>query len=146
MAEWPGESHPGLSGGVLFPDGCRALSRPGDRVLIAVDTAGRWPAEVDVTALAKRAATTRGLQATEAEIGTYLSRVVLAGESPLSAFDDQKKAAVVPVFATAGLLVSFSGNYDDQWAYLDAIWNAVDAADQAPPALLPAMVLRFGRK
>lgn len=113
---------------------------------IAVDTSGRWPVDVDVKALAKRAATTRGSQVTEAEISTYLSRVVLAGESPLSVFEDQKKAAVIPVFATADLLVSFSGNYADQWEYLDEIWNAVDAADQAAPAVLPAMVFRFGRK
>lgn len=112
---------------------------------IAVDVSERWPTEADVKALARNAADTKGTQVTADEIGAYLSRVVLAGE-PLSVFDDQKKAAVTPVFALADLLVTFCGQHQDQWDYLDEIWAGVEAADQAPPAVLPAMVFRFGRK
>lgn len=113
---------------------------------IAVRTSKRWPTEADVKALAEHAATTTGAQVTRDEISAYLSRVVLGSESPLAVFDDATRAAVIPVFATAYLLLSFSGQYDDQWKYLDAIWNAIDAADQATPDVLPAMVFRFGRK
>lgn len=112
---------------------------------IAVRVSERWPVEADVQALAKRAATSPNSQVTADEISAYLARVVLGGESPLTVFDDQKKAAVIPVFATADLLVSYCAQHEDQWAYLDEIWNAVDVADQTPPAVLPAMVFRFGR-
>lgn len=113
---------------------------------IAVDISERWPTEADIKALAKHAADTPGTQVTQDEIAAHLSRVVLAGESPLSVFDDQQKAAVIPVFVLGNMLLSFHGRYENQWAYLDEIWNAVDAADQAAPAVLPAMVFRFGRK
>lgn len=112
---------------------------------IAVDTSKRWPNEADVRALAKHAATTKGSQVSEDEIVAYLSRVVLAGESPLSVFGSDR-AALIPLFATADLLVSFSGRFADQWAYLDSIWNAVDVADQVEDDVLPATVFRFGRK
>lgn len=112
---------------------------------IAVQVSERWPNAADVQALAKHAATSPNSQVTADEISAYLSRVVLAGE-PLSVFDDQKKMAVTPVFALADLLVSYCAQHEDQWAYLDEIWAGVEAADQAPPAVLPAMVFRFGRK
>jgi hypothetical protein len=113
---------------------------------IAIQVSERWPNGDDVQALAKRAATSPNSQVTADEISAYLSRVVLAGESPLAGVDDQKKASVIPVFATANLLVSYCAQHEDQWAYLDEIWAGVDAADQAAPAVLPAMVFRFGRK
>lgn len=112
---------------------------------IAVSTSKRWPEEVDVQALARNSATAPHSQVTEAEIRDYLSRVVLGSESPIDVFDGNR-AAIIPLFATANLLLRFSGLYEDQWKYLDAIWNAVDAADHVAPDILPAMVFRFGRK
>ncbi|MBO0802199.1 MAG: hypothetical protein J2P25_03875 [Nocardiopsaceae bacterium] len=112
---------------------------------IAIDTASRWPNQADIKALAKHAATTRGSQVTESEISDYLSRVVLGSDNPLDVFQGNR-AAIIPLFATANLLVSYSGLYADQWEYLDAIWNAIDEADQLQPAVLPAATFRLGRK
>lgn len=113
---------------------------------ISVDISKRWPGEADVKALARHAAAVPSSQVTETEIIDYLSRIVLAGESPLTVFPDAQKAAMAPLFATADLLVAFSGNYADQWSYLDAIWNAIDAASQVKPDIVPAVVFQFGRK
>lgn len=112
---------------------------------IAIDTSRRWPNEADIKALAKHAATTRGSQVTESEISDYLSRVVLGSDNPLDVFEGNR-AAIIPLFATANLLVSYSGLYENQWKYLDAIWNAIDAADQLEPVVLPAAMFRFARK
>lgn len=111
---------------------------------IAVDVPGRWPSEADVNSLAKHAATTKGSQVTEDEIAAYLSRVVLKGESVLSVFG--QKGALIPVFALADLIASFSGDYDTQWQYLDAIWNAIDAAAALDSSVPPAVVYAYLKK
>lgn len=113
---------------------------------IAVRVSTRWPQEVDIKALAKHAATTKGARYTQDEIAAYLSRVVLRSESPLALFEDQEKAAVLPIFATAYLLLSFSAQYDTQWKFLDAIWNSIEVSDQLPDDVLPGAVFRFLRK
>lgn len=112
---------------------------------IAIDASERWPREVDIRELAKRAATTRGSQVTESEISEYLSRVVLGSENPLDVFEGNR-AAIIPLFATADLLLTFHARYANQWKYLDAIWNAIEVADQLEPVVLPAAMFRFARK
>lgn len=111
---------------------------------IAVSAANGWPTDADITTMARHAATTKRSQVTEQEISDYISRVVLKNESPLTVFDGSSKAAVIPVFSTAVLLVSFHGRYDDQWQYLDAIWNAINAAENVDDAVVPAVIYAHG--
>lgn len=108
---------------------------------IAVDTPGRWPTGADVKALAKHAAGTRiGKHLTEDEIASFLSRVVLGSESPLTVFEGDEKAALIPVLATASLLAGF-GPAGQSWAdYLDTIWNSLDAAESVKAPVVSAVI------
>lgn len=112
---------------------------------IAVRVSKRWPNETDIGILAKRAADVRDTQVTESEIIAYLSRVVLGTDNPVDVFEGSR-AAIIPLFATANLLLSYSAQYDTQWKFLDAIWNAIDVADQLEDDVLPAATFRFTRK
>lgn len=113
---------------------------------IAVRTSKRWPNDADIRALAEYAASSPGSQVTEEEIAAYLSRVVLADESPLKVFPGDKKAGMIPLFATANLLMSFHGQYENQWKYLDDIWNALDAAETLNDSVPPAVVFLYGKR
>lgn len=113
---------------------------------IAVDASARWPRDVDVRELAKHAADTPDTQVTEDEIREYLSRVVLGNEAVLTVFAGNEKAGLIPLFVTGNLLLSFHGRYKNQWKYLDAIWNALAAAEAADASVAPAMVYLYGRK
>lgn len=110
---------------------------------MAVDTARRWPSSADVKALARHAADTPGAQVSEAEISEYLARVVIGNESPLVVFEGNEKAPLIPLFATAVMLVTFSGSYRDQWEYLDAIWNSLDAAEAVQASVAPAVTYLY---
>lgn len=110
---------------------------------IAVHVSGRWPTDADLAAIAKRAARP---YVTEDEIRRYFARVVFHSESPLGVFDDQKRAAMIPLFTLAGLLSAFGPKDTDQWGYLDQIWNAINAAESLNDAVVPAVVYQFGRK
>jgi hypothetical protein len=113
---------------------------------ISVHVSERWPRDVDVRELAKRAVkTTAGREVTEDEISTYLSRVVLGNESVLEAFPGDKKAGIIPLFTTAALLASFGPKGLTQWEYLDSIWNALDTAEAADDSVAPAMVYLYGK-
>lgn len=112
---------------------------------MAVDTARRWPNSADIDALARNAADSPGAQVTEDEIREYLARVVLGNEQVLAVFEGNEKAPLIPLFAAAVMLLSFHGLYEDQWAYLDAIWNSLDAAEAAPAAVAPATVYLYGK-
>jgi hypothetical protein len=112
---------------------------------IAVRVSKRWPNEADIHSIARQASRAPATQVTEAEITDYLSRVVLGSGNPLDVFEGSR-AAVIPLFATANLLLSYSARYDTQWKFLDAIWNAIDEADQLKDDVLPAATFRFARK
>jgi hypothetical protein len=112
---------------------------------IAVSTSRRWPQEADVQALARNSVKAPHSQVTEAEIHDYLARVVLASENPLTVFEGSR-AALIPLFATANLLLRFSGEYEDQWKYLDAIWNSLDAAEATSTDVAPGVVYLYSRK
>jgi hypothetical protein len=110
---------------------------------IAIDVSERWPAEGDLRAIASHASqSAANLPVTEDEIYTYLSRVVLGFESPLIVFADQEKAAMIPLFATADLLLSYGRQELDWSEYLDLIWDGIEVAEQTKPAALPALMYR----
>jgi hypothetical protein len=39
-----------------------------------------------------------------------------------------------------------TGQHENQWTYLDTIWNAINEADQLDPVVLPAATFRLARK
>jgi hypothetical protein len=59
---------------------------------------------------------------------------------------DNLAPAVRLVHITAQMLIAFRlGDGHDLWRYLDTVWNAVEAAEQADLSLLPALILRSQR-
>lgn len=131
--------------GDIGPDGYQAV---GPLLImasgyIAVATARRWPNTADIKALARHAATAPGAQVTEDEIREYLTRVVIGDEFTMDVFEGNEQAPLIPLFATAALLLAFHGLYEDQWAYLDAIWNSLDAAEAVEAPVAPAVMYLF---
>ena len=109
---------------------------------IAIDVCERWPTDADVREIAKNAAepVTR-LDISEQEIYEYLSRVALGSEKLDDVFSSEG-TAIVPLYATADLLLTFCPREKDWWEYLDQIWDAADAADRTSLSVLPALMLR----
>jgi hypothetical protein len=101
---------------------------------------------VDVQALAKHASTSPNSQLTADEIAAFLSRVVLGSKSPLEVFPGDEKAALIPLFAAADLLISYCAAHKDHWAYLDSIWNSFDAAEDVEVPVAPAVMYLYGKK
>ena len=53
-----------------------------------------------------------------------------------------EELAVVPLYATANLLLTFCPDDKEWWEYLDQIWDAADTAERASLTVLPALILR----
>lgn len=110
---------------------------------IVVDVAGRWPVDADLREGARIAAGSAiRLPVTEGEIYTFLSRSVFGFEAIDTAFAEPLQVVQVPLFATASLLSKFRPESLRWFEYLDQIWNAYEAADQARPEVLPALTYR----
>lgn len=109
---------------------------------VTIDVGKRWPGDADLREAARIAATAKSeLPVTEDEIHMYLSRVTFGFES-LAVFSDAEKASVIPLFTLARLLIAFTPD-DLEWpAYLDMVWNSIDAAEQTPLPVLPALLYR----
>jgi hypothetical protein len=109
---------------------------------IAIDVCERWPTEVDLREIAKHAAqSVTRLDVTEQEIYEYLSRVALGSEKLDNVFSVEG-IAMVPLYATANLLLTFGPQDKDWWEYLDQIWDAADTADRTSLTVLPALMIR----
>jgi hypothetical protein len=109
---------------------------------IAIDVSGRWPTDADLREIAKNAAeSVTQLDITEQEIYAYLSRVALGPEKLDDVFSVEG-LAMIPLFATANLLLTFCPREKEWWEYLDQIWAASEAAERTSPAVLPAVILR----
>jgi hypothetical protein len=106
---------------------------------IAIDVCQRPPTEADLRELSRLTATavTR-LPITDSEIYEFLSRVVLGGEFVDDVFA-MERAAVVPLFTAANLLIKFGPIEKEWWEYLDQIWDAYEAAGKTSAAVLPAL-------
>lgn len=109
---------------------------------IAVDASDRWPTDADLRGIAQQSAEAgTQLDIPEQEIYAYLSRVALGTEKPGDVFS-AKGLAMIPLFATANLLVTFCPREKAWGEYLDQIWDAADAAERASLTMLPALILR----
>jgi hypothetical protein len=111
---------------------------------IAVDLSERWPMDADIRELAKHtAATSTKYELREQDVYDYLSRGALGFKPIQEVFPDVEQDYKLPVLITAQMLVAFRlGDGRDLSKYLDTIWNAVNAAEQADLSLLPALMLR----
>jgi hypothetical protein len=114
---------------------------------IAVDLAGRWPTEADIRELARHtAASSTDYELREQDVYDYLSRGALGFQPIQEVFPDPGQDYTLPVLITAQMLIAFRlGDGHDLGRYLDTVWNAVEAAEQADLALLPALMLRSQR-
>jgi len=114
---------------------------------IAVDLARRWPAEADVREIARHtAASSTDYELREQDVYDYLSRGALGFQPIQEVFPDPGQDYTLPVLITAQMLLAFRlGDGHDLWGYLDTVWNAVEAAEQADLSLLPALILRSQR-
>jgi hypothetical protein len=102
----------------------------------------RWPTDADLREIAKNAAeSVTQLDITKQEIYEYLSRVALGSEKLDDVFSVDG-FAVVPLYATANLLLTFCPDEKDWWEYLDQIWDAAEIADRTSLSVLPALMLR----
>lgn len=113
---------------------------------VVVETAERWPNDADlerISEIAERAVT--GLPIDREEIRAYLSGVVFGKDQVTSIAEDSTKAAVIPMFALANIMLSFLPKGVDQWGWLDAIEASIETMDKLNEAVLPTAVYMFGR-
>jgi hypothetical protein len=113
---------------------------------IATDVSGRWPTDADVREIARRVASKEtAFELNEEDVYAYVSRAAL-GFGPLGeAFGNVEKAAALPVLITGSMLFRFRPRGQDQWDYLDQIWNATLAAENLDGSVLPAVQIRIHR-
>ena len=110
----------------------------------AIDASGHeWPTDAQLRHLAQRLAglEDKAYQLSESDAYGYLARVVLGFEPLLDVFPDQAKAASIPFFATAALLVACRPESRHWWEYLDVIEQALEAAAPLPETIVPAVLL-----
>jgi hypothetical protein len=109
---------------------------------IAIEVNGmRWPGEVLLRKIARLAAqSVMLLDVSEDEIFTLLSRVALGDEELGDVFSVEGIGAV-PLCAAASLLLTFCPAGLEWPGYLDQIEDAAQAAAQARPEILPALML-----
>ena len=109
---------------------------------IAIDVNGQWPSDADLREIAKTVSETEGrLDISKQRIYEYLSRVAFGAEKIGDVFTTEG-IVTIPIYATASLLVTFCPSEKHWWEYLDEIWDATEAADRTPLAVLPALILR----
>jgi hypothetical protein len=115
---------------------------------IAIDISGHtWPTVADVREIAQRmAAVNLDFDLTEDDAHAYLARAALGFEPLAEVFPDREKLAIVPIFTTAALLVSYRRHGADWWDYLDAIENALEAAAPLSEDVIPALLLLSRRR
>jgi hypothetical protein len=110
---------------------------------VAIDVSGmRWPSDVVLRKIADNASkSATGLDISDEEIFQYLSRVALGPEKLDDVFSVEG-IAMVPLYATANLLLTFCPRDKEWWEYLDQIWDAAETAERTSLTVLPALMLR----
>lgn len=114
---------------------------------IVINAAERYPSAADLKKTASIAAESKtNLPIAEDDIHAFLSRMVFGTENGLAVFQGNEDAPLIPLYATANLILSFTPKGTKMWNYLDVIESAIEAAEQARADTLPAFVYRFSRK
>jgi hypothetical protein len=114
---------------------------------IAIDVTGmRWPSHDMLRKIAHNASqSATRLPITEDDIFEFLSRVAL-GNDMLDDVFSAEGAGLVPIYATANLLLTFFPKRKHWFEYLDQIWNAAEVADRLSADVLPALMLRVRKQ
>lgn len=114
---------------------------------IAVAVCERWPTDADLHEIARRVASKEtAYELDETDVYNYLSKAALNYEPLEEALGHIEKAASLPVLITASLLFRFRPQGQDQWDYLDQIWNAILEAENLDPSVIPAVQVRAHRE
>ncbi|MBO0802693.1 MAG: hypothetical protein J2P25_06405 [Nocardiopsaceae bacterium] len=115
---------------------------------IAIDASERWPNDADLREVARIASESKAsLPVTADEIHAYLSRVVFGTDRVDSVFGDAEKAALVPLYTLANLLVAFKPPQGKGWNdWLDVIESAIETADVVPGTAAPMVMNRYLKK
>lgn len=114
---------------------------------VVVETAERYPNDADLEKIAEVAARANtGLPIDADEIHAYLSKVVFGSDNVTGISEDPQKAAVIPMFALANIMIGFMPRGLDQWGWLDTIESSIEAMEKLNEAVLPTAVYMFGRK
>jgi hypothetical protein len=114
---------------------------------IAIDVTGmRWPSQDMLRKIARNASqSATQLPITEDDTFEFLSRVALGNEMLDDVFS-LEGAGLVPIYATANLLLTFFPKDKHWFEYLDQIWNAAEVADHISADVLPALMLRVRKQ
>lgn len=113
---------------------------------ITTDVCQRVPTDADTREIARRVADEKSpYELNEDDVQAYLADAALGNKPLAEALGDDEKAAALPVLITASLLFRFRPQGQDQWDYLDQIWNATETAENLPDPVLPAAELRLHR-
>lgn len=114
---------------------------------LAVDAAERHPTDPDRRQIVRIGATAiTGLPITEDEIYLFLAKKMFARETLSPVAEDRSRAALIPMYALANLILILSPKGMHQWTYLDVAESAIGAADKTNFGIPPLMVYRFGRR
>lgn len=114
---------------------------------VVIDACGReWPTDTDLRRVAELLGQAEmKFDLEEGDVYEYLARTVLGFEPLSDVFTDNEKAATVPFFATAALLVAYRPQGTDWWEYLDIVEQALEdaepIADELAEETLPALLL-----
>jgi hypothetical protein len=110
---------------------------------IAIEVTGmRWPSERMLRKIANCASKSMTqLAITEEEIYEFLARVALGKESADDVFPVDC-VGVVPLYATATLLLTFFPEGKHWTDYFDQIEDAAAISEKIGPTVLPALMLR----
>jgi hypothetical protein len=111
---------------------------------VAVDVCGsQWPSEASIHKIAENvAAAEKRFRLDPSEVHDFLGRGALRLEPLDQVFPDLSEAALLPILATASLLLTYRPRDKDPWDYLDEIEEATETAATIKPSVLPAMILR----
>jgi len=114
---------------------------------IAVNAAEHWPTDAETRELARHtSASARGFDLRESDVHTFISRAALGGERLDQVFTSAKDVAWLPLVITSTMLLAFlPRDMDNWWEYLDVIWYAINAAENAEMSILPALMIRQKR-
>jgi hypothetical protein len=111
---------------------------------VAIDACSwQWPTEADLREIAQHTAALENLdyELSATDVYDFLARNALGFELLVAAFPDPRKAATVPILATAALLVVY-GAKAGQWTdYLDVIERSLAEALPLHEETVPALLL-----
>lgn len=111
---------------------------------IAIDVCGsEWPTDAALQRIAENTVRAeKHLDLKVPQVRDYLARTALRFEPLDQVFPEPTDAVLAPILITGSLLLTFCPKDKDQWAWLDEIEAATEAAAVMKPYMYPAVILR----